>query len=269
MISDGAIPAALLVTGPEDKLSVPRWAQTHYRTSVVKAGALRRLGHLGEVTVVRSRSFAALMQQPSFLEVFAGKWQTTPGPARVIFMFDSSPPKRAEEFAQILSRLALRIDHVEFASGSSQAAFAVEEARGKLLAVAEGERPAAALEKGSLGEAVAGISATRALRAASGRLSARPIAEVFGISLSELSDLLVRNRQTVAKTDDAEALQAGLVPFERVARLRAALGVDDFRRWLNRPNRQLGGQPPLAVIRQRRIEVVAVLAENMLDGNPT
>lgn len=93
------------------------------------------------------------------------------------------------------------------------------------------------------------VSATADLRTASGRLSARKIADTFGLPLAEVSRLLKRSRQAVSKTADAESLQPAHASFERVARLRAILSAEDFRRWLRMPNDQLDNLSPLDVIR--------------------
>lgn len=78
--------------------------------------------------------------------------------------------------------------------------------------------------------------------------------------------LLGRKRQTISKTDDAESLQADLIPFERIARLRAVLSDADFRKWLRMPNDQLDGETPLQLVEDGEISVVAELAEDMLTG---
>ena len=71
------------------------------------------------------------------------------------------------------------------------------------------------------------------------------------------------------KTDDAEALQPRLFPFERIARLRAVLPASDFRSWLNMPNEELEERTPIELVRNGKAEVVADLAEDMLTGSPS
>lgn len=113
------------------------------------------------------------------------------------------------------------------------------------------------------------IAATADLRAASGRLSARRVAEAFGLTLAQLAAAVGKARQTVWKTDDAEALQPRLFAFERTARLRTVLSESDFRSWLNMPNEQLGDHTPIELIRDGKADTVADLAEDMLTGNPS
>jgi hypothetical protein len=120
-----------------------------------------------------------------------------------------------------------------------------------------------------LGRLKSTIAATADLRAASGRLSARRVAEAFGLTLAQLAAAIGKARQTVWKTDDAEALQPRLFPFERIARLRAGLSESDFRSWLNMPNEQLDERTPIDVVRSGKAEVVADLAEDMLTGSPS
>jgi uncharacterized protein (DUF2384 family) len=113
------------------------------------------------------------------------------------------------------------------------------------------------------------IAATADLRAASGRLSARRVAEAFGMTLAQLATAIGKARQTVWKTDDAEALQPRLFAFERTARLRTVLSESDFRSWLNMPNEQLDDRTPIELIRNGEADTVADLAEDMLTGSPT
>jgi len=120
-----------------------------------------------------------------------------------------------------------------------------------------------------LGRLKSTIAATAHLRAASGRLSARRVAEAFGLTLAQLAAAIGKARQTVWKTDDAEALQPRLFAFERIARLRTVLSETDFRSWLNMPNEQLDERTPIEVVRSGKAEVVADLAEDMLSGSPT
>lgn len=267
MPPDTSSAAAVLFTGPGERLRAPGWARERYRPTVVGGEELRQLRHLSEITVVCSRSFSALKAQGVFLRMLATKQSETPGPAKVLFVFSGSPPRHAEEFATLLSHFARQSD-VEFARDPEEAVFAVEEARGKILAAGE-PAPSPPPRQDLLGGVREVVAATRDLRSGSGRLSARRVAELFGLSLSEVARLLGRNKQTVAKTEDAEALQPGLRTFERVTRLRALLSDDDFRRWLNLPSWQLGDEAPIALVKKGQIEIVADLAENMLLGSPT
>jgi Protein of unknown function (DUF2384) len=113
------------------------------------------------------------------------------------------------------------------------------------------------------------VKATEDLRAKSGRLSANNVAFVFGLSAAELAALVGRTHQTMSITPDAESLQPLLQPFERVARIRAVLRGNDFRKWLHRGNEELDGRTPLEAIRQGKVGLVADLVEDMLTGTPS
>ena len=113
------------------------------------------------------------------------------------------------------------------------------------------------------------VAATKDLREKSGKLSADRVAKAFGVPKSQLARWLGRSRQAIGKAPDAESLQAPLGYFERIARLRSALGDQgDFRRWLHLPDRQLDGKRPIDVIEQGRMQVVADLVDDMLTGSP-
>jgi ferritin-like metal-binding protein YciE len=144
--------------------------------------------------------------------------------------------------------------------------------RRKMVASAPAE-PRPAVPKtatDALGEAREVIATLRPLLAPSGRLSAPKVAALFGLSTAKLGRLIGgSSRQALAKTPDAAAIQEGLRPFERVARLRAILSEADFRAWLERSNRHLDEQTPLQIIESGRAGVVADLVESMLTGSPS
>jgi Protein of unknown function (DUF2384) len=113
------------------------------------------------------------------------------------------------------------------------------------------------------------LAATRDLRTRKGNLSAERIADLYGISLSELGKWIGRFRQALNKTPDADAVQDALANFERIARLRLKLSDSDFRKWLRMPNAQVDGESPLEVIRKGEVQVISEFVEDMLLGNPT
>lgn len=113
------------------------------------------------------------------------------------------------------------------------------------------------------------IRASADLRDADGNLSAPRVAEVYGLSLSELGTILGRSRQALWKAPAADSLQGGLALFERIARLRLALGGDrDFLVWLKTSNPALGKDTPLEWVHRRRLRALADLVEDILTGNP-
>ena len=111
---------------------------------------------------------------------------------------------------------------------------------------------------------------TADLRTQKGNLSAKTIADAYGLSMSELAVMLHRTKQAVSQTPDAESLQAVLGFFERIARLRVVLrDSESFRKWLRTPNRRLGGEAPLGWITRGRLQALADLVEDILTGAPS
>jgi hypothetical protein len=111
------------------------------------------------------------------------------------------------------------------------------------------------------------VDSTADLRTGSGNLSAARVAEAFGISVAELAGLIGKTRQAVSQRDESKSIQEALLPYERVARLRAVLG-QNFKKWLRIPNRELADRVPLDVIREGNVKVAAELVEDMLTGTP-
>jgi hypothetical protein len=103
------------------------------------------------------------------------------------------------------------------------------------------------------------------------RLNAKKVADLFGLTLRQLSVLLEALPQAVHKTPDSERLQGKLRLFERIAKGLSLVdnNEDSFRRWLNAPNSELGQKTPLEVIRDGRAEVVSNLVEDALLGQPS
>ena len=112
------------------------------------------------------------------------------------------------------------------------------------------------------------MAVTEDLRTASGNLAADRLAKVYGVSLSQLADWLGRSRQAVAKTPDADSLQQPLAFFGRIARLRAVVSPDGFRKWLRMPNESLDGKQPLELLPSADRQVLADLVDDMLTGSP-
>lgn len=129
--------------------------------------------------------------------------------------------------------------------------------------------PAAVPEssKDALGELPGIQTATKRLRAESGRLDANQVCELFGYKRAELARLLGTTSQALSQTPDSKNLQTKLAPFERIARLLVLnKDVANFRKWLNAPNSELGEESPLTIIKQNGPEPIALLVENILTG---
>lgn len=261
----------ILLTHVAEKPSVPRW-MVQFSPRLASSAQVRALDRLPELTVVQARAPQTALSRHTFLRRLATQLQGTPAPAKVVFFFESgSPSTDAPQLFKLLTFFDRAAD-VEFACGRQQAAFALNAAFAKIWAQSEavGSPSKAPLRTHDpLAELKSVIAATADLRGESGRLSASRVADALGLPVAELASLVGRNRQTVSKTPEAEALQPLLAPFERVARLRSVLPQADFRRWLNMGNEQVGGASPREVMSQGRVEVVADLVQDMLSGSTT
>jgi hypothetical protein len=256
----------MLLTRPAGRVPVPGWIRT-YAPRTVSGDKVAGLRGLPELTVVEAEGPRAILRRSDFLESLERQHSRTPGAAKILFVFkDRHSDVDARRMSDVLSHFS-RLTDIEFARGSRQAAFALQEVIAKIWA-SRSRGAAAEPDDDPLGRSKSVIAATAPLRAASGRLSARRVAAVFGLSVAELARVLGKSRQALAKTDDAESSQAGLSSFARIARLRAVLPDDDFRAWLHLPNEELEGRTPSVVIRHGNPEVVADLAEDMLSGSP-
>jgi len=255
----------VLLAGPGAKVTVPGWAQRYKPTTVGGRRILQRR-KLPAVTVIHANKPGFVFEYRTFVSSVASLHERTPGPSKVVVVFGATGQGKTENLKTWL-KLFSRAGDVEFARGPEEASFALEEALAKVETARE-RAAIAVVDPDPLGKIKALLGATAGLRGRSGRLSASRVAEAYGLSLSELSKLLGRSKQTVSKTPDAASLQEPLRPFERAARLRALLDSNEFRHWLNASNDELEGNTPIEIIRSGRPEVVATLAEDMLTGRP-
>lgn len=109
-----------------------------------------------------------------------------------------------------------------------------------------------------------------ALHAPNGRLDARAVSTLFGISLAALARALGRSEQAVHKTPTAESLQGPLRLFERVAAalLRLTGNEAGLRAWAHARNPELEEETPINLLLHGEGEVVADLLEAVLTGEP-
>jgi hypothetical protein len=260
-----------MVTTPTGETTIPA-SLRRYRPRLTRASEIRGLSRLPELTVVWTREIDALLSHRTFLRTLAERLTATPEPSKIVFLFQTKSRKASErDTAQKLVELFRYFSRpfdLEVAQGIQAGEDAFNEAVAKIAASRQlaAERPERA---DHLGELKKVIEATADLRVKSGKLSASNVASVFGLSVAELAALVGRTRQTASKTPDADSLQPLLQPFERVARVRAVLSQNDFRKWLHLANDELDGRTPLEAIRQRKIAVVADLVEDMLTGSPS
>jgi hypothetical protein len=256
----------VLLTGPGAKARVPPWIRGRFSPKVATARQVRQLSRLPQLTVVRAPEPESVLAESGFLSLLADRLHETPVPAKVLFVFDTSRRRTDPRTLLRVLRYFDRAEAVEFARGAEQASLALDSALAKIWADRPEQTSAPAADP--LGRLKGVIAATADLRADSGRLSARRVAQAVGLPLSQLAAAIGKPRQTLWKTDDAEAIQEQLRPFERIARLRAVLSERDFRTWLNMANDPLDGRTPIDVVRGGQAGVVADLAEDMLSGSP-
>jgi hypothetical protein len=255
----------ILVTGYGPRVPSPAWAR-EFRSYVLDEHELEALRVLPPLTVVRAGIPAAFLAHRRFIDLLVRKQQGT-GPAAILLLEFRSAPGSIDEAARIVEAFP-ESSRLELAFGPEHARSAVIEAFAKLLALSR-LTTWDTLRPDTLGRARRVVAATSDLREASGRLSAERIAEAFALPVAGLAEILGRKRQTVAKTPDAESLQAPLLAFERIVRLRSVLSPEDFRKWLRMPNAELDGAAPLDWVRGGRAAAVADLAEDMLSGTAT
>jgi hypothetical protein len=232
-----------------------------YQVRVVPGSELGRLRRVPPVVVVRGRRPGRLLAHAAFLAVLDRKLGAS-GASTVVLEFDESSRRFVDEAARVVRAIG-RAAQVELAYGPDGGRSAMTEVQVKALA-RQGAQTDDAL---ALAREVVRSSAT--LRATSGRLSAKAIAEAFGLSVAELASVLGTSRQRLSKTPDAKALQSALSPFERVFRLRSVVPQEEFAAWLRQANLQLDEATPLECIQVGEVDVVADLVEGMLTGRPT
>ncbi len=266
----------------QGKARIPSWAKSWNVSTLNKIQATEiKPG----IVVIQSRAPSELMKQGQYL--LSWSKAATAINHYVVVAFAKSTQSSADELAEVL-KLFPNTRQVEFANGTAHLKESLTQSVAKYL-VYDGAPKGTAFTKrkkgtippkeplpaapktatDALGEAREVIAALRPLLAPSGRLSALRVAELFGLSTAKLGRLIGSSRQALAKTPDSAAIQDGLRPFERVARLRAILSQADFRAWLNRANQHLDDQTPMQIIESGRAGVAADLVESMLTGAPS
>ena len=244
--------------------NIPAWAR-HWNATRATVAEVCAPGAIPGVVVVHWKNPGELEERSLQTRALAGRLGCVDMPVHLVFEFGGKGGHSASDLARVLKLFPNGSSRIEFAWSRDRLEETVMEAVAK-YAVEQEERQAL---PDVLAEAREVIDAIRPLLAPSGRLSAAAIAATFGMREAALARLIGRSRQAVAKTPDAPALQDALRPFERIARLRAALSDDKFRAWLHRPNRELDQATPFTLIVDGRAGIVADLVEDMLLGTPT
>lgn len=251
--------------GLEKRGTVPRWA-FDLKTRGCTLSELTRSPEMPGVVVMRVGRRDNLTRFEEVIRRFSDRLSHSAPACRLVVDFSEETVFRPESLSDAFLMLGRRnANRFEFSHGRELLAPTVYEALAKYIALTE---EAEESENDPLSKAKEVIAATRPLLAESGRVSAKKVAEAFGISLSKLAELNGSQKQAVSKTPDAPRLQDFLRPFERTARLRAVFSETDFLAWLRRPLRDLGDQSPFDLILSGRVEVVADYAEDMLLGTP-
>lgn len=109
------------------------------------------------------------------------------------------------------------------------------------------------------------------LHTSNGRLDAREVCSLYGISLAALARSLGRSEQSVHKTPTSLAIQSGLRIYERVAALLLRLTGSEtgLRAWMQASNPELENEPPIALLLNGEGEVVEGMLESVLHGEPS
>jgi hypothetical protein len=260
-----------MITSPTGETTSPAPLR-RYRPRVARPSELRSLRRLPELTIVWTKEIDTLLSHRTFLRTLSARLTETPEPSKIVFLFQTRSRKAneresAQKLVQLFRFFSRPLD-LEVAQGIEAGEDAFKEAVAKIAATRESSSQRTT-RSDYLGRLKRVIDATQDLRVKSGKLSAINVASAFGLSVAELAAVIGRTRQAASKTPDADSLQPLLQPFERVARLRAVLSEDDFRKWLHLPNDQLENRAPLKVIREGNVKVIADLAEDMLTGSPS
>ncbi len=109
------------------------------------------------------------------------------------------------------------------------------------------------------------------LRAESGRIDAKKVAEMFDMSIPALAKIIEVGEPALYKTPDARSVQTKLIDFERIAwgLLKLTGSIRGMRIWLNAPNVELDNELPIDYIKDGHVEDVAAMVEDALLGHPS
>lgn len=109
------------------------------------------------------------------------------------------------------------------------------------------------------------------LRSDSGRVDAKRVCEMFGISIPVLARIMNVGEPALYKTPDSRSIQPKLIEFERIAwgLIRLTGSPKGLRIWLNTPNPELDQELPIDYIKEGYVEDVAAMVEDTLLGHPS
>lgn len=265
----------LIATSPTSKgVIAKRFARDKrlkgWRTATAAWSKVLARSSLPDVTVVDMGSDTSGGSLKSYIRELAAKQEATAHVTFLVLAFSSSRPPAAAKVTEVLRPFS-RPERVEITWSASPAKLGVvvEAIEPKLAVLREVEAAKSSPRPSSLDRIEKVLAATRDLRAGNGNLSARRLADLYGISLSELGRWMGRSRQALNKAPEAESLQDSLAFFERIARIRLRLSDVDFRKWLRIPNALLDGKRPLDLLAQGQWQVLADFVDDLLTGSPT
>jgi len=106
---------------------------------------------------------------------------------------------------------------------------------------------------------------------ATGRLDAKKIADVLGVSLKSFSAIIGKNYRALHKTPHSEKVQKELAVYKRIIENLYSLfeKPEDIIFWLNSPSVDFGDRTPVSVIKEGHGEAVLELLKNIREGNAT
>lgn len=109
------------------------------------------------------------------------------------------------------------------------------------------------------------------LRSDTGRIDAKLVAEMFGLSIPILARIIGAGEPALYKTPDSKSVQTKLADFERIAwgLLKLTGSPKGLRIWLNAPNAELDKELPIDYIKDGHVEDVAAMVEDALLGHPS
>lgn len=112
------------------------------------------------------------------------------------------------------------------------------------------------------------VEQARALFDRDGRFSAKKMADLYDVPMSDIARWVGKSRQAVSQTPAAASLQEPLAELARVAAVRHALRDDAaFRAWLRMPHSALEDKSPLHWIDHGKRNEVAAFVQDILTGN--
>ena len=259
----------VLVTGFGTQASIPEWATVSgKRPELVSTEDIEQRDRLPDLLIVRAKAPKEFLGHVRFVSALARKQQEMPGQAIIVIDFKKTHRAYGPELLAYVLKAFWDKTSVRLVPEPRQAKGIFVDALAHVIA--RREEPTGANERRDVdpfAEVKEIVDSTADLRTDSGNLSAARVAEAFGISVAELAGLIGKTRQAVSQRDESKSIQQALLPYERVARLRAVLG-QNFKKWLRIPNRRLADRVPLDVIREGNVKVAADLVEDMLTGTP-